>query len=99
MPTISLKTVYETLHSLASLGQIHQVDVETRSVHYDPDLHQHHHLVCRSCASIENVDLDVKGLALTAAEPHGFVVDQSEVILRGLCAQCAPPASAELGDG
>jgi Fe2+ or Zn2+ uptake regulation protein len=88
MPTISLKTVYEILHSLAALGQIHQLDLGTGSTRFDPDVHHHHHLVCSSCCRIENVDLELGLLALTAAERHGFVLSQTEVIVRGLCPDC-----------
>ena len=92
MPTISLKTVYETLHSLASLGQVKEIDLGTRSTLFDPDVHHHHHLVCSGCGRIENVDLDVGPLGLTAAERHGFVLGHTEVIVRGLCPDCGPDA-------
>ena len=88
MPTISLKTVYETLHSLAALGEIQQIDVGTGSTRFDPDVHHHHHLVCSSCGQIENIDLDLGFLALTAAERHGFMLSHTEVIFRGLCPGC-----------
>ena len=88
MPTISLKTVYETLHSLAALGEIQQLDLGTGSTRFDPDIHHHHHLVCSSCCRIENIDLDLGLLALTAAERHGFMLSHTEVIFRGLCPDC-----------
>jgi Fe2+ or Zn2+ uptake regulation protein len=88
MPTISLKTVYETLHSLAALGQIQQLDLGTKSTRFDPDVHHHHHVVCSSCGQIEDVDLDLGPLTLSAAERHGFVLGPPEVIFRGLCPKC-----------
>ena len=88
MPTMSLKTVYETLHSLAALGQVRQIDLGARSSLFDPDVHHHDHLVCSSCGRIEDVDLDVAGIAQGAAEGHGFVIGQTEVIVRGLCPDC-----------
>jgi Fur family ferric uptake transcriptional regulator len=88
MPTISLKTVYEILHSLTALGQIHQIDLGTGSTRFDPDVHHHHHLVCSGCRRIENIDLDLGLLALTAADRHGFTLSQPEVIFRGLCPDC-----------
>ncbi len=88
MPTISLKTVYETLHSLAAMGQIQQIDLGTRSTRFDPDVHRHQHLVCSSCGRIENVDLDLGGLTLSPAERQGFVLSHAEVIFRGLCPTC-----------
>jgi Fe2+ or Zn2+ uptake regulation protein len=88
MPTISSKTVYETLHRLAALGQIQQLDLGTRSTRFDPDVHHHHHLVCSSCGRIEDVNLDLGPLTLSAAERHGFVLGNTEVIFRGLCPKC-----------
>jgi Fur family ferric uptake transcriptional regulator len=88
MPNISLKTVYEILHSLAALGQIQQIDLGTGSTRFDPDIHHHHHLVCSSCGRIENIDLDLGLLALTSAERHGFMLSHTEVIFRGLCPDC-----------
>jgi Fe2+ or Zn2+ uptake regulation protein len=88
MPTISLKTVYETLHSLAALGQIQQLDLGTRSTRFDPDVDHHHHLVCSSCGRIEDVNLDLGPLTLSAAERHGFVLGHTDVIFRGLCPNC-----------
>jgi Fe2+ or Zn2+ uptake regulation protein len=93
MPTISLKTVYETLHSLAALGQIQQIDVGTGSVRFDPDVHEHHHLVCTSCGRIENIEFDVGPLALSSAERHGFALGSTEVIFRGLCPNCLEQVS------
>jgi Fur family transcriptional regulator, stress-responsive regulator len=88
MPTISLKTVYETLHSLAALGQIQQLDLGTRSTRFDPDVHHHHHLVCSSCGRIEDVNPDLGPLTLSAADRHGFVLGHTEIIFRGLCPKC-----------
>lgn len=88
MPTLSLKTVYETLHSLAALGQIQQIDLGTRSFLFDPDVDRHHHLVCSTCGRIQDVDLDLAPIAASAAEEHGYVLGQTEVILRGICPTC-----------
>jgi Fur family transcriptional regulator, peroxide stress response regulator len=92
MPTISLKTVYETLHSLAALGEIQQIDLGTGSIRFDSDVHHHHHLVCSSCDRIENIDLDLGPLTSSAAQRHGFVLGHTEVIVRGLCPNCVGPA-------
>jgi Fe2+ or Zn2+ uptake regulation protein len=92
MPTISLKTVYETLHTLTALGYIREIDLGARPTRFDVDVHHHHHLVCSSCGRIENVELDELGpLARAAAERHGFVLGHAEVILRGHCPNCVAP--------
>lgn len=102
MPTISLKTVYETLHSLVALDQVRQIDLGTGSVWFDPDVRRHEHLVCSECAEITDIHLDIASIAGVAARDHGFVIDHSEVILRGLCSECAgaetaPPMSFGTG--
>lgn len=89
MPTMSLKTVYQTLHSLARLGQIQPVDLGTGSVRFDADVHHHHHLVCSGCGRIDNVELDLDPLAGPAAARHGFVLGHTEAVVRGLCPSCA----------
>jgi Fur family peroxide stress response transcriptional regulator len=88
MPTISLKTVYETLHGLAALDQIHQLDLGTGSSRFDPLVHPHHHLVCTSCGRVENVDIDLDAMSLTAAQRQGFVIRHAEIILHGVCPEC-----------
>jgi Fur family ferric uptake transcriptional regulator len=50
----------------------------------------HHHLVCRSCGEITDVDCAVGHVpCLTASDAHGYVVDEAEVIYWGLCPTCA----------
>ncbi len=91
MPTISLKTVYDTLHSLASLGEIQSLDLGTGSMLFDATTRPHHHLVCTSCRRTEDVDFEVA--TLDPAERHGFLILTTEVVARGLCAECANEAA------
>jgi Fe2+ or Zn2+ uptake regulation protein len=90
MPTISLKTVYDTLHSLASLGEIQALDLGTGSTLFDSTTRPHHHLVCTSCRRTEDVDFELGALRLTPL--HGFVILNTEVVARGLCPDCARQA-------
>jgi Fur family peroxide stress response transcriptional regulator len=90
MPTISLKTVYDTLHSLASLGEIQALDLGTGSTLFDATVRPHHHLVCTSCRRTEDVDFDLG--ALPPDRGHGFVILTTEVVARGLCPDCAERA-------
>jgi Fe2+ or Zn2+ uptake regulation protein len=90
MPGVSLPTVYATLELLESIGLIHRVATERGAVIYDPRTDQHHHLACRSCGAIVDVEgaVDAEAL-LTAARSAGFAPDQAQVVVRGLCADCA----------
>lgn len=90
MPTISLKTVYDTLHSLALLGEIQSLDLGTGATLFDATTRPHHHLVCTSCRRTEDVDFELG--SLDPAERAGFVIVTTEVVARGLCPDCAEAA-------
>jgi Fur family ferric uptake transcriptional regulator/Fur family peroxide stress response transcriptional regulator len=95
MPGVSLPTVYATLDLLEALGLARRVATEGGAVVYDPRTDEHHHLVCRACGAIADVDapVDTAGV-LAAAAASGFGADASQVVLRGLCADCAARAAA-----
>ena len=66
MPTISLKTVYQTVHDLESMGEVALLDLGTGSVRVDPNVeHPHHHLVCTRCEKVRDVVVDVAALRLS----------------------------------
>jgi Fe2+ or Zn2+ uptake regulation protein len=90
MPGVSLPTVYATLELLEQLGLVRRVSVAAGSTVYDGRIEEHHHLVCRSCGAITDVEapVDRAGL-LAAAHASGFAPDYSEVVVTGLCASCA----------
>ena len=90
MPGVSLPTVYATLELLEGIGLIHRVASERGAVIYDPRTDEHHHLVCRRCGAIVDVDAEVGAEALLeAARSAGFQPDDTQVVVRGLCAACS----------
>lgn len=94
MPTISLRTVYQTLNDLVAMGEISSIDLGTGATRFDPNLADHQHLVCDSCGAVVDVAVGLAPaeLALAAAD-HGFVVARTEIVLRGRCARCAADES------
>ena len=89
MPTISLKTVYQTVHDLEDMGEVRLLDVGTGSVRVDPNVeHPHHHVICTECGRVRDVLVDVGNLRIAARERQGFIVDDVEVHFRGVCADC-----------
>ena len=93
MPMMSLKTVYQTLNDLADMGEIRQLDLGTGSSRFDPNVeHQHHHLVCTQCGKVRDLDVPID-VSIPAAEQQGFAIGSTEVIFRGLCADCGPEAA------
>jgi Fe2+ or Zn2+ uptake regulation protein len=90
LPGVSLPTVYATLELLESIGLIHRVATERGAVIYDPRTDAHHHLACRRCGKIVDVEAPLEaGALLSAARAAGFAPDQAQVVVRGLCADCA----------
>jgi Fe2+ or Zn2+ uptake regulation protein len=93
MPTISLKTVYQTVHDLEALGQVTLLDLGTGSVRVDPNVESdHQHLVCTSCGLVRDVPL-TEVPSLPARYRREFRTDAVEVIFRGVCDQCGPRPS------
>jgi Fe2+ or Zn2+ uptake regulation protein len=93
MPTISLRTVYQTLNDLVTLGEIQQFDVGTGAARFDAATGAHHHLVCTRCGAMRDVHCDPAGLRLPARQRQGFTISGAEVIFRGLCAKCSQVTS------
>lgn len=89
METISLKTVYQTLHDLAELGEIASLDVGTGMTRFDPNVDEaHHHLVCRSCGKVRDLMASFPELKIPDGADLGFEVGSAEIVFRGLCADC-----------
>jgi len=89
LQTISLKTVYQTLHELAELGELHTLDLGTGAVRFDPNVEEpHHHLVCRSCGKVRDLHATYEGLEVPPGAAQDFEVASAEVVFRGLCGEC-----------
>jgi Fe2+ or Zn2+ uptake regulation protein len=92
MPTISLKTVYQTVHDLEALGQVSLLDLGTGSVRVDPNVEsEHHHVVCSSCGLVHDVEI----AAVPKLPPRyrrEFHSDAVDVIFRGVCNECVAGA-------
>jgi Fe2+ or Zn2+ uptake regulation protein len=90
LPNVSLPTVYSALDALEDAGLVRRVSAGQGRALYDARPADHHHLVCRRCGAVEDLDADVSlAGALAAAGKHGFAPDGAEVVIRGLCARCA----------
>jgi Fe2+ or Zn2+ uptake regulation protein len=90
MPTMSMKTVYQTVHDLAALGEVDVLDLGTGSLRVDPNVeHAHHHLVCTSCGRVRDLPVEFDGLRVPGRYRHDFTIDAVQVIFRGRCDDCA----------
>jgi Fe2+ or Zn2+ uptake regulation protein len=90
MPTISLKTVYQTVHDLEALGEVRVLDLGTGSVRVDPNVEDdHHHLLCTTCGRVRDVPVEFDGLNVPLRFRRDFTVDDVQVIFRGHCNHCS----------
>jgi len=88
MPGISLRTVYQTLNDLTSMGELQCFAFDGAASRFDPNVDAHHHVVCRSCGTV--ADVYVEGTeALALDDLHGFAIDSSDIVFHGTCAECA----------
>ena len=89
VPTISLATVYNCLETLVECGLAKQVNVEREATRYCPNLSEHGHFVCNSCGIVSDIPT-TKGGSLTRflKVPSGFIINHSEITLRGTCPAC-----------
>jgi Fe2+ or Zn2+ uptake regulation protein len=88
MPTISLRTVYQTLNDLAEMGELSHLDLGTGSSLFDPNLDPHHHLVCERCGEVHDIHADFTDVQVPDGHRHGFRVSSTEIVFRGLCIHC-----------
>jgi Fe2+ or Zn2+ uptake regulation protein len=93
MPTMSLRTVYQTLNDLATMGELLHLDLGTGSSRFDPNTDVHHHLVCTSCGKVRDLYADFSTLSVPAGSGDGFEIGAAEVVFRGLCEDCQPTKS------
>ncbi|MFF5652255.1 Fur family transcriptional regulator [Streptomyces collinus] len=93
---ISVQAVYEGLHALTAAGLIRRLDPPGSPALYEGRVgDNHHHLVCRSCGSVADVDCAVgHAPCLTASDDRGFALDEAEVIYWGLCPACSTARSS-----
>lgn len=91
LPDVSHQAVYDILKVLTDAGLLRSIQPHGSVARYESRVgDNHHHVVCRSCGAIADVDCAVGDTpCLTASEDHGFVIEEAEVVYRGLCPDCA----------
>jgi Fe2+ or Zn2+ uptake regulation protein len=95
LPDVSHQAVYDSLHTLTAKGLVRKIQPTGSVARYESRVgDNHHHVVCRSCGAIADVDC-AHGAApcLTASNDQGFTIDEAEVIYWGLCPDCSTASS------
>jgi len=92
---VSHQAVYDVLRALTDAGLVRRIQPAGATARYEARVgDNHHHVVCRSCGAIADVDCAVgHSPCLTASDDHGFVVEEAEVVYWGTCPACATEQS------
>lgn len=95
--TVSHQAIYDVLRVLTDARLVRRIQPAGAIARYEVRVgDNHHHLVCRSCGAIADVDCAVGAApCLTASEDRGFVVDEAEVVYWGTCLDCTTARSHE----
>src|ERR1700751_3922545 len=93
---VSLQAVYEALHALTSAGLIRRIEPAGSPARFEGRVgDNHHHVVCRSCGVVADVDCAVgETPCLTASDDHGYSIDEAQVIYWGVCPGCSTTRSS-----
>jgi Fur family ferric uptake transcriptional regulator len=91
LPDVSHQAVYDVLRVLTAAGLVRRIQPAGSVARYESRVaDNHHHLVCRSCGAIADVDCAAgEAPCLTASDDRGFAIDEAEVVYRGLCPACS----------
>jgi Fur family ferric uptake transcriptional regulator len=93
---VSHQAVYDVLRALTGAGLLRRIEPQGSVARYEARVgDNHHHVVCRSCGAIADVDCAVGAApCLDASDDHGFVIDEAEVIYWGTCSECTTAAKS-----
>jgi Fe2+ or Zn2+ uptake regulation protein len=96
LPEVSHQAVYDSLRTLTDAGLARRIQPTGSVARYEVRVgDNHHHVVCRICGAITDVDCAVGEVpCLTASDGHGYVIDEAEVIYWGTCPSCSAQHTA-----
>lgn len=91
LPAVSHQAVYDVLRVLTTVGLVRRIQPAGSVARYEARVgDNHHHVVCRSCGAVADVECAVgEAPCLTASDDQGFAIDEAEVTYWGLCPACA----------
>jgi Fe2+ or Zn2+ uptake regulation protein len=97
---VSHQAVYDVLRALTSAGLLRRIEPSGSVARYEARVgDNHHHVVCRLCGAIADVDCAVGDTpCLTASDDNGYAIDEAEVVYWGLCPTCVAAAGTSASD-
>jgi Fur family transcriptional regulator, stress-responsive regulator len=98
LPEVSHQAVYDVLRALTDAGLVRRIQPAGSVARYESRVgDNHHHVVCRSCGAISDVDCAVGDApCLTASNDQGYSIDEAEVTYWGMCPVCASAPASQI---
>jgi Fe2+ or Zn2+ uptake regulation protein len=96
--SISKQAIYDVLDACTAAGLVRRIEPAGSAARYETRTgDNHHHLICRSCGTVADVDCVVAAApCLTPSQGLGFVIDEAEVTFWGLCSNCHSTSNTEV---
>jgi Fe2+ or Zn2+ uptake regulation protein len=93
---VSHQAVYDVLRAFTAGGLVRRIEPAGSVARYESRVaDNHHHVVCRSCGAIEDVDCAVGDApCLSPSHVHGYAIDEAEVVYWGTCPTCSTADSS-----
>lgn len=94
---VSHQAVYDVLRALTDAGLVRRIQPAGSVARYEARVgDNHHHVVCRGCGAVADVDCAVGDVpCLTAADDAGFAIDEAEVVYWGRCPTCTTSETSQ----
>ena len=98
---VSHQAVYDVLRTLTDVGLVRRIQPAGSVARYEARVgDNHHHVVCRSCGAITDVDCAIgETPCLTASDDSGYHIDEAEVVYWGRCPACATSSPTQAATG
>jgi len=89
-PNVNISTIYRNLELLLKLGMVTATDMGSGRVRYHPsEKGHHHHLVCRECGTIMDLDESLLSpLKDALLKEYNFIADLKHLAIQGRCVDC-----------
>lgn len=97
---VSVQAIYDVLAACVKAGLIRRIELAGHPARFERRTgDNHHHVTCRSCGRMEDVDCAVDARpCLTPSQSHGFEIDEAEVVFWGICPDCRAAGAPARGD-
>ncbi len=96
--SVSLQAVYDALNTLIDVGLLRRIQPAGSPALFEARVaDNHHHLICRSCGTVTDIDCSIgPAPCLAPSDHHGYAIDEAEITYWGVCPECLATASRDL---